>query len=61
MTNAEQITTAQIAESYGVSVRTVHRWVAAGRLTPTGKLPGKTGHYLFHPSALNEKSEERVA
>jgi excisionase family DNA binding protein len=61
MTNAMQITTAQIAEFYGVSVRTIHRWVAAGRLTPTGKLPGKTGHYLFDPSALNQNPQERAA
>lgn len=52
MTNDRQITTAEVAEKHGVSVRTVHRWVAAGRLTPTAKLPGKTGHYLFDPSAL---------
>ena len=27
---------------------TISRWVAAGKLTPAHKLPGKTGAYLFN-------------
>lgn len=41
------IGTAETAELLGVSVRTVHRMVAQGMLSPTGKLPGRTGSYLF--------------
>ena len=41
------IGTSAAAELLGVSVRTVHRMVAQGMLTPAGKLPGNTGAYLF--------------
>lgn len=41
------IATAETAELLGVSVRTVHRMVAQGMLPPAGKLPGRTGSYLF--------------
>ena len=46
-TDDSEVTTAQIAKTYGVSVRTVHRRVAAGDLTPIRKFPGPTGGYLF--------------
>ncbi len=41
------LTTAQVAALLGVSVRTVHRMVAADVLTPTAKAPGQRGAYLF--------------
>jgi len=43
------LSTADIARQHGVHVRTVHRWVEKGQLTPTLKAPGKTGALLFHP------------
>lgn len=39
--------TAEAAERLQVSVRTIHRLVARGELTPVAKLPGSTGAYLF--------------
>jgi excisionase family DNA binding protein len=42
------LTTAQVADLRGVSVRTIHRLVADHKLTPAVKLPGGTGAYLFH-------------
>lgn len=39
--------TTEAAATLGVSVRTVHRMVAQGMLSPAGKLPGHTGAYLF--------------
>lgn len=39
--------TAEAAELLGVSVRTIHRMTAKGLISPTGKLPGPTGAYLF--------------
>lgn len=44
---ADLLGTTEAAERLGVSVRTVHRLVARGNLTPAGKLPGDTGAYLF--------------
>lgn len=44
------ITTAEAAAILGVHVGTVSRMVAAGRLTPAIKVPGKTGAFLFAPA-----------
>lgn len=46
---ADLIGTHEAATRLAVSVRTVHRLVAHGRLTPAAKVPGATGAYLFHP------------
>ena len=43
----DTITTAEAAVILGKSVATVNRLALLGRLTPTLKLPGKTGAYLF--------------
>lgn len=45
--NADLLSTADVARMSGVSVRTVHRWVDAGRLTPTVVAPGPRGARLF--------------
>ena len=42
------LTTAQVANLLGKSVRTVNRMAEAGNLPPAIKVPGKTGAYLFH-------------
>lgn len=39
--------TTEAAERLGLSVRTIHRLVARGHLSPATKLPGSTGAYLF--------------
>ena len=41
------LTTAQVCERLGVTSSTVARWVAAGKLTETVKLPGPRGARLF--------------
>jgi DNA-binding transcriptional MerR regulator len=41
------IPTAEVAQLAGVSVRTVHRWVDAGRLTPAVIAPGPRGARMF--------------
>ena len=46
------LSTKQTAERLGVSVSTVSRLVAAGKLTPVLRLEGKTGPMFFDPSAI---------
>ena len=43
----ELMTTAEVAERAGVHIRTVHRWVRSGRLSPAMKGPGSTGPMFF--------------
>lgn len=52
MTNplTDAMTTAEAAEALDVSVKTVTRWVAAGKLTPIKRLPGKRGALIFAAS-----------
>lgn len=50
MSNLELLTTAEVAEMLDVDVRTVSRWVNAGRLSPAVQAPGLRGARLFHPT-----------
>ena len=52
------LTTSEVADHLGVSVQTVSRWVAIGRLTPTRKLPGLRGPYLFDQGSIAALGEE---
>jgi len=47
MSNSELLTTAQVAERLGVSVKTVARWANAGTLPTAVKAPGLRGARLF--------------
>jgi excisionase family DNA binding protein len=49
-TTPDLLSTAEVATIYGCHVRTVHRMVARGQLTPAIKAPGKTGTLLFRRS-----------
>ena len=53
MNTAEMISTAEVAARANVSRRTVARWVAAGKLVPVFKIPGKTGALLFDPADVD--------
>lgn len=46
-TTPDLIPTAEVARIYGCQVRTVHRLVERGILTPAIKAPGKRGALLF--------------
>ena len=41
------MTAAEVAARFGVTARTINRWVHAGTLSPDQKLPTPTGAYLF--------------
>lgn len=48
------IPTSEVARINGVNVRTVHRWVDKGIITPAVKAPGLRGALLFREDdALN--------
>ena len=42
----DEITVAEAAVLIGVDRSTINRWITRGRLTPTRKLPGRTGTTL---------------
>lgn len=50
------IPSATVCERLSIDRSTLSRWVAAGRITPTLRLPGLTGAMLFDP-----KDVERLA
>ena len=55
------LTSAQVAERLGVSVKTVHRMVLAEDLRPAAKLPGRTGAYLFDPADVEVLARRSAA
>lgn len=57
----DAITTAEVAALLGVDRRTVHRMVAAGTLSPTLKLPGRTGALLFARADVEALAVERAS
>lgn len=57
----DALTTAEIAVSHRVSVRTVHRMRSSGELVAVQKLPGKTGAYLFDRQQVIQAFEKREA
>lgn len=60
MTHVTQVAgVAETARILGKSRATVKRWAADGTI-PAGKLPGKTGAYLFDRAAIQALAAERV-
>lgn len=58
----DEITTAQATEVLGLTnVSTVARYVYEGKLTPSRKLPGKTGAYLFWRSDVERLRDQQAA
>jgi DNA-binding transcriptional MerR regulator len=58
MSKIELLTTAQVAERFGVDVRTVARWANAGRLTPAVEGPGLRGARFFHADDVEALAAE---
>lgn len=57
----ELISTAEAAEILRRDVRTIHRWVESGRLTPAYKAPGIRGVRLFNRSDIDTLAGELAA
>ena len=53
MSNNELLFTADLADRFGVTTRTVNRWVREGRLRPTIQGPGAKGARMFHPAEVD--------
>lgn len=53
------IPTAEVAQILGVDVRTVHRMADDRRLTPSMKIPGRTGAYLFDRADVERLAADR--
>lgn len=51
------VTTREVADRYGLTVRQVHHLITTGTLKPVDKLPGLTGTYLFAQADLPESLE----
>jgi excisionase family DNA binding protein len=54
------IGSAEAARILGIDKPTLTRWVAAGRITPAHKLPGKNGAFLFHRADITALANERT-
>ena len=58
MSISNLLTTAQVAERYGASRRTITRWARDGRLPVAARLPGETGALLFDPVEVEQALAE---
>jgi hypothetical protein len=55
MSNSPQpLTTAQVAALLGKQPRTIQRHADAGLIPTIGKLPGRTGAYLFDSAVIEQ-------
>ena len=59
MPTSRNVTTRDAAEQLGVHVRTLHRWVSTGLITPTLKVPGYRGAYLFNAADVERLAHTR--
>lgn len=57
----EHLPTSEVASVLSCDVRTVHRLVARGDLTPVIKLPGIRGALLFARTDVEALAERRAA
>jgi excisionase family DNA binding protein len=60
MADADRMTTSQVAERLGVTIRTVVRMAVDGRLPAAFKVPGKTGTYLFDRQVVEMFARQAV-
>jgi len=60
-TEIEPLTTAEVAEELGCSVKTVTRLVEDGKLTALRKLPGLRATYLFERAEIERAKTARAA
>lgn len=59
MPNGALLTSPEVAQRLGCSVRTVHRLVTSNDLIPAQKLPGPNGAFLFDRAAVEDFRRQR--
>lgn len=52
MPTNQLVNVSEVADMLGISKRTVHQRIGAGRIAPIQKMPGQTGQYLFDRSYI---------
>lgn len=61
-TPSDFIPSVDVCRELSIDRSTLTRWVQSGRIVPVGKLPGRTGAYLFAPAEVARvKRELRAA
>ena len=55
------MTTAEVAEKTGATVRTVARWAESGKLKPLKKLSGARGAYVFDGATVESFMKHSLA
>lgn len=58
--HSAEIITPEACEILGVDRATLLRWVAAGKVQASRKLPGKTGAFLFNRKYIESLAEDRA-
>lgn len=58
MANPDIIGTTEASDLLGINRTTLFRWVVAGRVTPTSRLAGPNGAYLFHRTDIERLKRE---
>lgn len=62
MPTNQLVNVSEVADMLGISKRTVHQRIGAGRIAPIQKMPGQTGQYLFDRSYIEQiAADERDA
>ena len=62
MPTNQLVNVSEVADMLGISKRTVHQRIGAGRIAPIQKMPGQTGQYLFDRAYIEQiAAEERDA
>lgn len=54
----EFLPSVDVCRDLNIDRSTLTRWVQAGRIVPVGKLPGRTGAYLFAPAEVARLKRE---
>lgn len=60
MDNLDLLTTSQVAAELQYPISTVTRLVKSGAIPIEGKLPGRTGAYLFNPVVIQQMRRRRA-
>ncbi len=55
------MTSAEVCSALGIDRSTLSRWVAAGRIEPAVKAPGKRGAFLFSKASVEAVVKSEAA